>query len=156
MYCECGCGKFTSITKKNETKRGYVKGKPKRFLPGHNCKVSDDMMRKRIYAPECSRADTNGYARTYHVAVEKASGKPLNDKVVVHHHNLELVVCENQAYHRLLHQRTAALLSCGNANWIKCVRCHKYDDPINLSGKGKNAYHKECAAKYQRERKVKK
>lgn len=35
MYCECGCGKKTTISKQNHRKHGWVKGKPLRFLRGH-------------------------------------------------------------------------------------------------------------------------
>lgn len=34
-YCHCGCGEKTSIAKRSETARGYVKGQPMRFVCGH-------------------------------------------------------------------------------------------------------------------------
>lgn len=34
--CQCGCGEKTSLSKQNETSRGYVKGQPKKFICGHN------------------------------------------------------------------------------------------------------------------------
>jgi hypothetical protein len=34
--CGCGCGKPTTVAKKNETKWGHVKGQPMKFLLGHN------------------------------------------------------------------------------------------------------------------------
>src|SRR5258708_7581617 len=34
--CECGCGKPTPVAKRTERKRGYIKGQPVRFAPGHN------------------------------------------------------------------------------------------------------------------------
>lgn len=34
-YCECGCGEKTPIATGNVKARGYVKGQPKRFIPGH-------------------------------------------------------------------------------------------------------------------------
>jgi hypothetical protein len=33
--CECGCGGFVSFAKQNEKKWNYIKGKPKRFIKGH-------------------------------------------------------------------------------------------------------------------------
>lgn len=39
--CECGCGKRAPLIKKNNTKRGYVKGKYHRFLPNHHSKKPD-------------------------------------------------------------------------------------------------------------------
>lgn len=35
-YCQCGCGQKTPIATQNETKRGYVKGEPHRYVYGHN------------------------------------------------------------------------------------------------------------------------
>ena len=37
-YCECGCGEKTKISPKGSTKRGWVKGEPRRFLQGHHVK----------------------------------------------------------------------------------------------------------------------
>lgn len=34
-FCECGCGQQTTPCKQNNIKRGMIKGKPNRFLPGH-------------------------------------------------------------------------------------------------------------------------
>jgi hypothetical protein len=37
--CECGCGKPVSIAEYTSKPRGYIKGQPVRFLPGHNAKL---------------------------------------------------------------------------------------------------------------------
>lgn len=34
--CECGCLQFTIIAKWSDAKRGYVRGKPMRFVRGHS------------------------------------------------------------------------------------------------------------------------
>lgn len=36
--CGCGCGGLTSLAKDSCAKRGYVKGKPKSFIAGHNAR----------------------------------------------------------------------------------------------------------------------
>ncbi len=37
--CECGCGQATTIARQSDTRLGHVRGKPKRFVNGHNsCK----------------------------------------------------------------------------------------------------------------------
>lgn len=36
MYCECGCGKETSVVKKTNKKEGYIKGAYRRFIHGHH------------------------------------------------------------------------------------------------------------------------
>lgn len=37
--CECGCGRPTSLANYSFAKRGYRKGTPVRFLPGHNARL---------------------------------------------------------------------------------------------------------------------
>ena len=65
--------------------------------------------------------------------VEKIIGHSLKTTEQVHHHTEnELVVCENQAYHMLLHRRAKALEACSHADWRRCRVCKKYDSPENL------------------------
>jgi hypothetical protein len=87
--------------------------------------------------------------------VERILGKPLPKKAVVHHNdedptNLKhsnLVACEDQEYHMILHQRMRALVECGHASWLKCWICKKYDAPENVTINHKHGtYHKSCAA----------
>ncbi len=98
-----------------------------------------------------------------HILVaEKAFGGPLPDGVVIHHVNGDgldnrpenLVICENQKYHVLLHQRERALKESGNANWLKCVYCKNYDDQSRLYVKKdrRQGHHRNCEAKYKRDR----
>lgn len=76
----------------------------------------------------------------HRVIVEQRIGMKLPQRAVVHHvdptdkltNKGPFVVCENQAYHALLEIRGRALRECGNANWLKCKVCLKYDDPKNL------------------------
>jgi hypothetical protein len=111
-----------------------------------------------IYMPNHHRASSNGYVLRAIYVAEKALGKPLPINAVVHHHdrdqtnddNSNIVICDSQAYHFLLHKRTRAYLACRNANWIKCKICKKYDDPKNLCSSGVKIYHKICINKYNR------
>jgi len=107
------------------------------------------------------RRSINGKEKSQHVLIaEKALGRFLPKGAQVHHVNgngldnrsSNLVICQDQAYHSLLHLRTKAIDECGNANWRKCYRCGRYDDPDNLSINKKYAYHKSCEAEYQRNR----
>ena len=93
---------------------------------------------------------------------EDAIGRPLKGTEQVHHwdentlnnHPSNLVICPDMAYHKLLHKRQRALAESGNANYLMCRHCKKYDDQRNLvviECKGKlttriRAYHKTCNA----------
>lgn len=101
-----------------------------------------------------------GKKRYDHVLkVEQIIGRKLPSKAVIHHingnpsdnSNSNLVICENQSYHMLLHHRETALRSCGRASWKRCWICKQYDDPINMivrpSGE---AYHKTCQRESER------
>ena len=41
--CLCGCGSLAPIATSTCSKRGYVKGKPRRFVSGHNMSVKKDI-----------------------------------------------------------------------------------------------------------------
>jgi hypothetical protein len=65
-----------------------------------------------------------------------------------------LVICPSQAYHMLIHKRARALAACGNANWLKCVHCQRFDDPDSMyqSPSGAQVFHRACHAAYVRSR----
>ena len=90
--------------------------------------------------------------------VEKALERPLYSGEVIHHingdpainENWNLVLCEGESYHRLLHTRTKALLSCGNSKYRKCWICQKYDDISNLNITGRTIEHLYCRREYMK------
>jgi hypothetical protein len=105
-----------------------------------------------------------GKLRLAHLLIaEKALGKPLPEGVQVHHvdedrlnndpHNL--VICPDQAYHALLHQRADALDACGHVHWRKCKYCKSWDDPQNLRIYSGSVFHFRCEQEYRRQRKAK-
>lgn len=102
---------------------------------------------------------SGGKQRHEHILVaERALGKPLPIGAVVHHIDenklnntpTNLVICQDDAYHFLLHQRQRAIDACGHAHWRKCPFCKQYDAPENMHITEHNLYHVECRKAYRR------
>ncbi len=98
-----------------------------------------------------------------HIAIaERVLGKPLPPGAVVHHIDenklnnatTNLVICPNNGYHALLHQRMNALAACGHADWRQCKRCHEYDDPATMGRDGRSVYHRACNVEHVRRMKA--
>jgi hypothetical protein len=162
--CECGCGEKTTT----------LYGKHRRFISGHNSRGNlHNFWNGGIYKKDGyvfikyeshPNRNTNNYVPEQVLIAEKALGKFLPDGAIVHHadgtrnnnKNNNLVVCQDAAYHFLLHARTRALNECGHAGWRKCTVCKKYDDPA-IMGHGKKGgnyqdrcYHRDCMNEYNR------
>lgn len=92
------------------------------------------------------------YKPEHLIIAERVMGHPLPEEACVHHwnrvrsdnRNPNLVVCQDQAYHSLLHQRMRALAACGHANWLKCKFCKRYDSPEMIT----DGCHRECRIEY--------
>lgn len=134
--CECGCGETAKrryISGHNLTGNLHWQWRDGRSTTGPGSSY------EMVYAPNHPTADARGYVREHIYVVEKLIG-PLPPNAVVHHidedtknnANTNLVVCQDRAYHNLIHRRIRALRECGNANWRKCSICHQYDEPGNL------------------------
>jgi hypothetical protein len=99
----------------------------------------------------------NGRKVLRHILIaERALGRTLPDGVEVHHVDRiksndapnNLVICEDHAYHQLLHQRSRALESCGNPRFRKCVICKRYDDPSSMRNYSGDCAHESCKRQY--------
>lgn len=114
----------------------------------------------QIHMPFHSRADSRGYVFEHILIAEKALGKSLPEGAAVHHANGSkdngpLVICQDNAYHMLLEQRTRAYKACGHADWRKCCFCERYDPMGKVKQNGTSFYHPSCHAIYERNRRKK-
>lgn len=87
----------------------------------------------------------NGRAVNVHLLVaEKALGKPLPKGAQIHHvdenpknfTNGNLVICQDMAYHRLLHMRARVVKAGGNPNTE--LFCHGCQKPLPIAAFGVN------------------
>ena len=121
--CECGCGEFTLIARQTKPEHGHVKGQPFRFKGGHQ--------RRLLSAKDYPMVSVRGRTMGAHlVRAVRALGKPLPAHAEVHHADLSkradapLVICQDTAYHQLLHIRTRVLRAGGNPNTQRlCQTC---------------------------------
>jgi hypothetical protein len=167
-YCQCGCGGKTSVARQTNNRSGILKNQHRRFILGHHTKVYylnprwnggviDRNGYSYIYFPKHPFSTMQGYIAEHRIVAERALGKYLDIKHPVHHSNGKradnvannLVVCEDNAYHKFLHIRINAYNSCGNASWLKCPYCGKHDNPKNMYvlPHGKYGRHRSCRNK---------
>lgn len=175
-FCKCGCGERTRLAPYSRSERGWTRGEPIDFIAGHQQRGKYNPQWKggkharldgyvQVWEPDHPHARSDGYVFEHVMVAVEALGKPLPDGAIVHHHNEDrgdnrpenLVICEDRAYHNLLHQRMRALEACGNPDWLPCGYCGEYDDPASLTVPAairQSAYHKACKAADVRQRKA--
>lgn len=175
--CQCGCGGIIPIAKRTLTAREQVKGQPMRFIPYHGASYACGPRHPRwnggrtvskgyivVSAPTHPRADRNGYVPVHLIIAENAFGKPLPLGVEVHHvnqkrgdnRNRNLVICQDHAYHQLLHRRARALTDGGSVHNVKCLHCKQWGIPGSgdLVARSYGSYHLSCAANYKKLKRI--
>jgi hypothetical protein len=146
--CECGCGQPTKIVRWNHRTKGLVAGQPRRWLFGHH-KTGG---RKRQAVVKGYRRDSRSRQTLHRLRAERALGKPLPPKAVVHHadgtrsEDAPLVICQDAAYHRFLHRRMRIKAAGGNPNTdLICSDCQQTkpasEFPANRTTPTGHSYH---------------
>lgn len=118
-----------------------------------------------IYSPDHPMKNAKGSVARSRLVCEKALGKLLPPKCVVHHvdencrndKNTNLVVCQDDTYHKLIHKRLRAFKACGHPEYEKCSRCNKWLNPSCFYRRTDNnkkscAYCIECSSIRQRQK----
>lgn len=115
-----------------------------------------------VYRREHPLADMKGYVREHRLVAQEALGRPLPRTAVLHHingvrddnRNSNLVICENNSYHRLLHGRIAAKAACGHAYWVMCYHCKEWgpEESMYVHPRRIYKYHQSCRNVWQNAR----
>lgn len=137
--CQCGCGAQTARVA-TRVAQGYALGDFYRFVSGHHMKARADLTRN-AYVPIHDSSRKHGYVYEHVLRAEQALGRPLPHGAQVHHvdenrrnsANTNLVICENRAYHALLHNqgaRCSARRQSQYATALPSLRCREGHDSV--------------------------
>lgn len=159
VHTDCDVA-ITKTTSRYHDSRSAVAAPPQQALPGYDDLPDADTWRATVVEPNIGW----GYARSggryrHREVAERLLGRALPATAEIHHvdHDKKnnapsnLVVCQDRAYHQLLHRRERALRVCGDATAIKCGYCRRYDRRENLyfhepTGRG---FHVACRRAYR-------
>ena len=158
--CSCGCGELAPIRNYSAAGRGHFKGEPAIWLPGHNSKTRTTTGYRFRRVGGVLTAD-------HRVKAERALGRPLPEGVEVHHADgtfsdqSTLVICQDRAYHQLLHVRMRIKAAGGNPNTdaicsvCKQVKTQSEFHKNRNTRLGLSVQCKQCLREYQVSRKAK-
>jgi hypothetical protein len=92
--------------------------------------MSSNSARNRKIAERILKRKLSKTTVVHHIDGDDDNNKPSN-----------IVICEDQAYHLLLHKRERALKACGHADWIRCHTCKRYSPPEEMHNRGNHYWH---------------
>jgi len=107
----------------------------------------------QVYARGNPSSNHRGYIFEHILIAERILGKRLPDGATVHHVNRNpadnrpgnLVICQDNSYHQLLHKRARAYEAVGDPSALRCGLCGCYDNqPDMYVDKQGYAKHKAC------------
>lgn len=162
--CECGCGGLAPISGQSDSNRGYIKGQPRRFIARHYRAKRRTTGYPALSAMGHPKAK-NGCVYEHVLIAERALGRYLPEGVEVHHvdedstnnANTNLVICQDRAYHKLLHVRARVVAAGGNPDTERiCSTCRRTlpFEAFNRSSSDKNTgiqqQCRECSRRYNR------
>jgi len=169
--CECGCGTPTRLAGKTNAAHGHIKGQPLRFISRHSPRGDNSPLwnggrsltsHGYVLIRQLNHPRVMGMGCVYeHILVaERALGHALPEQSCVHHvnemksdnANRNLVICEDDAYHRLLHRRAEAYHATSSVHALRCTKCQKWgfaetDNMHRVNRKDGNighSYHRAC------------
>ena len=143
--CECGCGEKTKIITETNLRIGRIKGEQNRYIHGHHargvnnphynggrCYVPNDGV--HITMPGHPNARKNGTVLEHVLVCSAALGKPIPEGVIIHHWDRDnsnnapknLLICQDHAYHMLIHMRQRAYEQSGHTDYKHCHICKKW------------------------------
>lgn len=143
QLCECGCGQPAPIATKTYRRHGHIAGQPVRFCVGHNGRRAHTRSRYvMVQAPWHPRAGANKQVQEHILVAEAALGHFLPSGAEVHHvdenkkHNANrnLVICQDAAYHKMLHVRMRIVARGGNPNTERICSTCKQIRPLSAFG----------------------
>ena len=157
MLCLCGCDQETKISQITNSKFGSIKGISNRYVHGHHIKGSNNphYNNGKTYSkndgilltlPNHPNARKNGTVLEHIVICSAVLGKPLPLKAIIHHwdknnsnnKSFNLLICQDQSFHMVIHMRQKAYEQSGHADYRYCNTCEKWHSTKDMC-KNRNA-----------------